>query len=128
MRALTVLSSVFFPGSGQFGAGHPWRGLAWIAALLASGVGTLWLGLFAPLAVWLAQAVDAGLVEVEGRGPLYQLGAVAACIVVYIAGAVGVRATCAEAFRIPSGNMIPTLQVGDHIMVSKWSFTPSAAT
>ncbi len=32
------------------------------------------------------------------------------------------RATVVEAFRIPTGSMIPTLQIGDYILVSKLSY------
>jgi signal peptidase I len=32
------------------------------------------------------------------------------------------RATVVEAFKIPSGSMIPTLRIGDHILVSKFSY------
>jgi signal peptidase I len=32
------------------------------------------------------------------------------------------RATVVEAFKIPSGSMIPTLRIGDHILVSKLSY------
>ncbi len=33
------------------------------------------------------------------------------------------RAFVVEAFQIPSGSMIPTLQIGDHIFVSKFSYS-----
>lgn len=32
------------------------------------------------------------------------------------------RASVVEAFKIPSGSMIPTLMIGDHILVSKFSY------
>lgn len=39
-----------------------------------------------------------------------------------IAIAVVLRGTVIEAFKIPSGSMIPTLRIGDHILVSKLSY------
>jgi signal peptidase I len=39
--------------------------------------------------------------------------------------AFGLRAFVVEAFKIPSGSMIPTLQVGDHIFVNKFSYGPA---
>jgi signal peptidase I len=39
--------------------------------------------------------------------------------------ALGLRAFVVEAFKIPSGSMIPTLQVGDHIFVNKFSYGPA---
>ena len=36
--------------------------------------------------------------------------------------ALAIRFTIAQPFRIPSGSMQPTLEVGDYIVVSKWSF------
>jgi signal peptidase I len=46
-------------------------------------------------------------------------------ILMAIAVAFGLRWFVVEAFKIPSGSMIPTLQVGDHIFVNKLSYGPS---
>jgi signal peptidase I len=46
-------------------------------------------------------------------------------ILIAIAVAMALRAFVIEAFKIPSGSMIPTLQVGDHIFVNKFSYGPA---
>jgi signal peptidase I len=43
-------------------------------------------------------------------------------IVVAVAIALILRAFVVEAFQIPSGSMIPTLEIGDHIFVSKFAY------
>ncbi len=46
-------------------------------------------------------------------------------IIVAVVVALGLRALVVEAFKIPSGSMIPTLQVGDHIFVNKFIYGPA---
>lgn len=46
-------------------------------------------------------------------------------IVVAVLVALGLRVTVIEAFKIPSGSMIPTLQIGDHIFVNKFIYGPA---
>jgi signal peptidase I len=46
-------------------------------------------------------------------------------ILVAIGVAMALRAFVVEAFKIPSGSMIPTLQVGDHIFVNKFIYGPA---
>lgn len=43
-------------------------------------------------------------------------------IVVFLVVALSLRASVVEAFKIPSSSMVPTLQVGDHILVNKLSY------
>ena len=43
-------------------------------------------------------------------------------LAVFLLLAYCLRASVVQAFKIPSGSMIPTLQVGDHILVSKFSY------
>jgi signal peptidase I len=45
-------------------------------------------------------------------------------ILVAVGVALALRAFVVEAFKIPSGSMIPTLQVGDHIFVNKFVYGP----
>jgi signal peptidase I len=46
-------------------------------------------------------------------------------IAMAVAVAFALRAFVIEAFKIPSGSMIPTLMVGDHIFVNKFSYGPA---
>ena len=46
-------------------------------------------------------------------------------IVIAVAVALILRAFVVEAFKIPSGSMIPTLMVGDHIFVNKFIYGPA---
>jgi len=46
-------------------------------------------------------------------------------IVMAVAVAFALRAFVIEAFKIPSGSMIPTLMVGDHIFVNKFTYGPA---
>lgn len=43
-------------------------------------------------------------------------------VAIFLAIAFLLRASVVEAFKIPSGSMEPTLEIGDHILVNKMSF------
>ncbi|GAB4282517.1 MAG: hypothetical protein Kow0092_37520 [Deferrisomatales bacterium] len=103
------------------------------AALLALGVGCGVLNLVLPVPSyqklsWLligffvaaglgAVAVARGLVRSEGKLVEY-----AEALVVAILLAVVIRGGVVQAFKIPSGSMLPTLQIGDHLLVSKFLY------
>lgn len=51
----------------------------------------------------------------------------AEAIVIAVVLALAIRTFVVQAFKIPSGSMLPTLQIGDHILVNKfiyWFTTP----
>jgi signal peptidase I len=126
MRALRILCSWIAPTSGHFAARRPRRGLIWAALFVAAMVAMPWLGVVPVFVVWLGQLVDAALIRAvppQTVGRQLLLALVTLCISVLIQ--VTVRATWVEAFKIPSGAMIPTLQVGDHILVEKRARTPA---
>lgn len=60
-----------------------------------------------------------------GRWRKSELREYAESIFVAVGVALALRTFVVEAFKIPSGSMIPTLQVGDHIFVNKLSYGPA---
>jgi signal peptidase I len=67
-----------------------------------------------------------GEVEVRlGRWRRSEVREYAEAILMAVAVAFALRTFVIEAFKIPSGSMIPTLMVGDHIFVNKFSYGPA---
>lgn len=60
-----------------------------------------------------------------GRWRKGEIREYAESIAIAIGVALLLRAFAVEAFKIPSGSMIPTLMVGDHIFVNKLSYGPT---
>src|SRR5437867_6591298 len=48
----------------------------------------------------------------------------AEALVIAILLALVIRTFVVQAFKIPSGSMLPTLQIGDHILVNKFLYGP----
>jgi signal peptidase I len=67
-----------------------------------------------------------GEVDVRlGRWRKSELREYIEAILMAVAVAFALRTFVIEAFKIPSGSMIPTLMVGDHIFVNKFSYGPA---
>ncbi|AKT43411.1 uncharacterized protein CMC5_076430 [Chondromyces crocatus] len=62
--------------------------------------------------------------EYLGRWRKGEMREYAESIGIAVAVALILRAFVVEAFKIPSGSMIPTLMVGDHIFVNKFTYGP----
>jgi signal peptidase I len=76
----------------------------------------------------LVQALTKADAEIEsklGRWRKSEVREYLESILVAVAVAMALRAFVIEAFKIPSGSMIPTLMVGDHIFVNKFVYGPA---
>lgn len=74
------------------------------------------------IGVWIAVAKRP---YVERGGPVRLLGYVAILLIpglLSLCAGMAVRFTTIQPFRIPAGSMQPTLNVGDYVFVSKWSY------
>lgn len=60
--------------------------------------------------------------EISFKTDLKEVFSFLKTLVVFLTIAFFLRATVVEAFKIPSGSMIPTLQIGDHILVNKFAY------
>src|SRR3990172_6147469 len=119
-----VLLSLLMPGLGHFAVGAPGRGCAWLAAsLLAFPTVRLApaLGVLAVLALRVAPAIAVGWTR---EGP--RIPTPTRVFLVFLAVLAGtasyglvLRTFVVEAFKIPGGSMIPTLEGGAHIFADK---------
>jgi len=131
---LAILSPVF----AMLYVARAWRALGYVAALLGASVLAIVLAAFygvpanlggalAKVAIHVAGAVDgyrlARAWPESKRLPWYARWAgLVAIMVAGILGMVSLRAFVVEPFRIPSAAMIPTLVVGDYVLVSKSAY------
>jgi signal peptidase I len=132
-RIAPIVLALFFPGVGYFALGRWSTGFAFSLLLSALGYvsfigaasGNMTLvviGLALALVALLASVVHVAFaVGNSGRTPRTLHVVLAALVLLGIGDIEGAlyRKTFAEAFKIPSGSMIPTLQIGDHIFADK---------
>jgi signal peptidase I len=111
--------SLLVPGAGHAVVSRTARGVAIVALSFAALVSVAWthmIGLVAWLALRPAAAIDAALVR-RGDRP-----ADLAWLILAGVGFTGwfvIRIFFLEAFQLPSGGDLPTLAVGDHIVIAK---------
>jgi signal peptidase I len=128
--AKIFLLGLLFPSLGFAVAGRPRFGHAALLGLL----GLLLVAPFSPIAyamafLWYPAVVIGPLFVPRGLSPgpgrlWAEIGLRVAC---WVFLGLGVRAHYMEAFKIPSGGMVPTLAIGDHVLASKfelWSREP----
>ncbi len=123
-RLAAILLSLATPGAGHAFLGRPRRGAVFLAAAflaIASMPWTRMLGFAAVLAVALVAVGDAARLRRAGASELTW----AIFLGVGFVGWFLTRIFYLEAFRIASGGDLPTLQVGDHVMVSRWRTSPA---
>ena len=119
-----TLFTLLIPGAGHVAIGRPWRGVAWYAVSLISI-------LLLPVMVWMPVVFSVLLVRIGAIVELFVLRrtrAVAwrrvlaiwvAVFAVNYAVISAVNAYIVEAYTIASGSMLPTLHIGDSVLVDK---------
>jgi signal peptidase I len=125
-RILRLLFAWLGYSSVHWVAGRIRRALVWDALLFITLVCVVYVPIWAIVGLLVAQMIDAALIaprRERGTG-MYAVGMlIAICIGVLVQ--VSLRTAWVEAFKMPSGSMIPTLPVGDHLWVAKRARTPA---
>lgn len=138
-----VLALITSPAVAMLYLGRPWRTLFYLALiivapcaafLMASGglwpKGYPWACLLIP--VWIGGAADADRIARSDDGGRTRAWysrwyGLTALVLLFVVLTQGIRALVVDAFRIPSGAMLPTLLVGDNILVNKLAIMPRRA-
>jgi signal peptidase I len=126
MRALAVLYNLLLvPGVGHIAIGRWRRGLPWLLLSHVWFLG-LWFPAVALLLMFIprvASAIEVARLErrwspnlVQGS-TVYGVGLLASVCLIVLQ-----RTYVIEAWKIPSGSMIPTLEIGDHLFASKLAY------
>jgi len=127
MRAVAVLFNLLLvPGVGHVAIGRWRRGLPWLIAVLLTTPSAF----LHPAAVLvllvvprIASAIEVSLLEQRSQPtPLQALAVYGGGLVAAAVWFSLMQTFVIEAWKIPSGSMIPTLEIGDHLFGSKLAY------
>ena len=133
-RVVAALLSLVAPGVGHAFVGHPLRGAIWLLGPLV--VGLLFVVLVSEPSSGRVFVILGGAIFVGYAGAVVDVLAMparkhrptsTAAVIAFVVApillapivAITLRALVIEAFKVPSGAMIPTIAVGDHLFVDK---------
>jgi signal peptidase I len=136
-RPVAVIATLIYPGAGHLSYGCVRQGLLWFgASLFLSLMISVWMvglgsggAIEALLVLSLGGAIGLRIVTLRevvrlqpARSLLSRTQLAFAWVGMFLAATLAsalTKAYLVEAYRIPAGSMIPTLQVGDHIYIDK---------
>lgn len=131
LAAATSLLAYPLVGAGLFILGRRRRFAIWVTVGLLLGVAMIvgvrlpdaklfTIGLAGLVAAAALAVIDSAVAKpADGIGGGRAIGVALAVILTAKGGALAVRYTLAEAYSMPSGSMLPTLRVGDHLFIKK---------
>lgn len=121
-------SGVLAVGGGLASAAVLWWGGLGLGAIGAAALALSLLGAtldmqrFFVCAVFLVPAALATHISKKSLPGIEKIVEYTEALIVAVVLAVVIRGTVIQAFKIPSGSMLPTLLIGDHLLVSKFLY------
>jgi signal peptidase I len=124
----SLLTGFLLPGVGHAWIGRFWRGIAWALLGTAARLGVVLSVWFVPawIAIVLLATIDLTLIRVEDAPRERRVVVALAMIGAGVASMFVIRAFVAQAHKIPSSGMSPTLVIGDYVMSDKTGIHPIA--
>lgn len=121
---LAVLLSRIIPGLGHLYLNHIWLGILFFIIFLVSAIFSVVIPIIF-YGVYAAVAYHAYVTSPSRRERKKYFILIIACLLIIsfvVDGSSLIRTYVAEARYIPSGAMLPTLQINDRLIINKWSY------